>query len=392
MGIVAGALVGVVVLSGIIGYFFRTKCRTDKDDDANDYDGTNPFGSIDNAYGSSASRGDLRRESQMLADEDDAASAHQMSELGHGGDRMYANAAPAMMGAGAGAGVGAVGAYGLNRAPTSGSSSLPGLARSDTVNPRPPTMIQRHFAHQQQQQQYMNQPPMPSFQPGQIVSQPSYFPGGQSNQSGPYPSFAAGAGVPPSNNGYSSSSYPDAVMQQYGSNYRSISPEQSMHPGYASDRYQQSGNGGHSAPAELPQRSGTPEFTNPQQYFHAVNDSYSASAQNSPARLGGNGNGHSALPSIDVDGQGPFADYNQQYQGQSQYPSRGQLADDREQDDVIDAYRGVPAPSQQYNQQYSNQLRSGPTMNPAERGKRTLSVRNGHPDSDTVRESIYGGM
>lgn len=55
-----------------------------------------------------------------------------------------------------------------------GGGVLPGLARGQTlVNPRPPTMIGNHYAHQQQhhhhQQQHQQQAFMPSYAPGQVV-------------------------------------------------------------------------------------------------------------------------------------------------------------------------------------------------------------------------------
>lgn len=217
----------MVVLSGIIGYVFRTRCKNDKDDE---FEGENPFGDLDGAYGANQTRGEMRRDSQLLPDEDDA-SIHQMSEMGH-----YATAAPVMA---AGAGMGAAAAYGLNRAPTS-ASNLPGLARSDTVNPRPPTMIQRHYAAMN------NQPaaPMPSFQPGQIVNPGQYYPSAQMNQAGPYPNFSAGAGAGVG-----------AAAGAAGMRDRAASPEN------AYGHHQQQ----HSLDNGIPMRSGTPEYQNPQQ-------------------------------------------------------------------------------------------------------------------------------
>lgn len=344
----AGALVGVVVLSGIIGYFFRTKCRNSKDEDYidNDYDGTNPFGSIDNAYGGNGSRGDLRRDSHLLMDDDDGQnSVHQMSELGHdrvfvGGDSgmagsgIYANAAPVM----AGVAAGAAGAYALNRSPTS-TSPLPGLARADTVNPRPPTMIQRHYAHQQAQGLQGPPPAMPSFQPGQIVNAGAYFPSNQSNQSGPYPSF------PPT-------SIPVGGYVQRGpstrdiSQLRTISPENTMYANVSA-----------SATSELPHRSGTPEFSNPQQYFHSLQDSdVGNSAVPSPAR------------DLPMPGQASMYGDHGAASGSQGYGAS----------DVLESYSGTPA---------------GQNGRHSDEQAKTLIVRNGNVhDIDIVRDSVYGGM
>jgi len=109
------------------------------------------------------------------------------------------------------------GATGLGRSETlmssgSGGGVLPGLARGQTLmNPRPPTMISNHYAHQQQQQQLM-----PSYAPGQVVPsvpQQAYHNGGASMSStmdlygntggpGPYaPAIGVAAGSPYGTNG-----------------------------------------------------------------------------------------------------------------------------------------------------------------------------------------------
>lgn len=303
MGIVAGALVGVVVLSGIVGYFFRTKCSNKND--ADDYDGENPFGTIDNAYGSSGqSRAELRRDSQLLADGADDASIHQMSELGHGSSSGYA-----MVG---GAGAAAAGAYGLNRANTTMTNTPPGLQRADTVTPRPPTMIQRHYANMAAHQ--------PQFQPGQIVQPGQYYSTNPSNQSGPYPSFPPGmmaAGAAAAGAGYGHSRGYSSEQQQYGD--------------------------------MPPQRSGTPEHQNVQQYFHQAHDSYSSTAN---ATMGAGtmpGGGGAA-------GANPF-----------------------------ESQQGATARQQ-----------AGDGMDSQTRARRTLSVRNGGLDDPSeggaVRDSVYGGM
>ena len=262
VGIVAGALVGVVVLSGIVGYFFRTKCNKKED---TDYD-ENPFGNMDAAYGAAgaaATRSEMRRDSQLLADDD---SVHQMSELGHGnnpnmntygsgnGGSAYGGNAGnyAMAGAGAAAAAGAAGAYGLNRGnSTAHGTPPPGLSRNDTVTPRPPTMIQRHYANMAQH----NSNPMPSFQPGQVIQPGQFFPTGQMNQSGPYPSFPPGA-APAVGGAAAAAGYAQGHQRGYSHEQQQQQQEQY---------------------SDMPQRSGTPEHSNVQQtYFHQAHDSYSS--------------------------------------------------------------------------------------------------------------------
>lgn len=364
VGIVAGALVGVVVLSGIVGYFFRQKCSKDKDEDdaAHFYDGSeNPFGTVNSAYGNQ-SRGDMRRESQMLADgmDDgmDGNSIHQMSELGHNngpvGMGMYnggmpqdpysnVNAIPVggIMGAGGAGAAAAAGAYGLNRAdtsvsgghgmPMSGSNgNLPGLSRNDTMNPRPPTMIQRHYAAQQQMA--MNNsgpPPMPSFQPGQVVDPSTYYPSNQLNQAGPYPSFQPAGG-------------PAALSHQ--SSMRNG-------PGGNLARNGTLSNEGHGNMDEYPARSGTPEYNNPQQYFHQAHDSFSSQTV-------------------------PF----------------GESPDRRMNDAPMPDYASQATTLPGYPNPYARDTSQMVEGNA--RAKRTLSVRNGGLDDggDNVRNSVYGGM
>ena len=361
MGIVAGALVGVVVLSGIVGYVFRTKCSHKNDED--DFDGENPFGNVDDTHGgafggggghrSGASRSELRRDSQLLADEGD--SIHQMSELGHGGS--YGNTAP--IGA-MGAGAATAGAYALHRDNSTGNSNnnnnnnLPGLSRNDTMNPRPPTMIQRHYAAQAQQQQ------MPSFQPGQIV-----YPSASMNQNGPYPSFPqSGGGVP--------------VGGVFNSN---ANQQQQQYPSNAMNDYQYGGDNegyeGQQGQGQYPQRSGTPEYANPQQYFHQASDSFSSG----------------------VGIQSPFEDANAS-------PARNNNTTA-----FNNQHQTQYVPSQQQQQQYGYEQHRQPmeanetlyssaqatgrdgAMKGSDRARRTLSVRNGGAvDDETPRDSVYGGM
>lgn len=347
---------GVVVLSGIVGYVFRTKCSNKNDED--DFDGENPFGNMDDNGGfghrHGASRSELRRDSQLLADEGD--SIHQMSELGHGG--AYGNAAP--IGA-MGAGAAAAGAYALHRDNSIGNNNgnnLPGLQRNDTMNPRPPTMIQRHYAAQAQQQGMMGQqqqPQMPSFQPGQIV-----YPSAQINQSGPYPSFPlpnsnpASAvpvgGVFPSgnsNNGHQQQQYPSNAMNdyQYGTD----------NDGYVNEMQ--------------PQRSGTPEYANPQQYFHGPSDSFSSGAGISSPFEDSN-----ASPARNVLQQGQYSTSPPQHQQFGRYDTNTQ--------------------GMQENLLYTNNgAQRDNAMKGSDRARRTLSVRNGGAvDEDAPRDSVYGGI
>jgi len=307
---------------------------------------------MDDGFGGAPSRSELRRDSQLLADESD--SIHQMSELGHGVGS-YGNAAPIAMGAGA-----AAGAYALNRGNSTGNNNqnLPGLQRNDTMNPRPPTMIGRHYAAQAQQ----GPPPMPSFQPGQIV-----YPAGH-NQSGPYPAFGGGVpvgGVFPSSgssNGHHDLNRNPTYREQYPSNANNIG-----------DYYQQQDNG---YEQQQPQRSGTPEHANPQQYFHQASDSF------------GSGIGN---PS-------PFDDMNAspaRNQMQQQAVNFGNMG-------YNNSNLGYDQSQQQYEQlQPSNaaigygQLSSREgAMKGSDRAKRTLSVRNGGAvdGDDAPRDSVYGGM
>jgi len=315
VGIVAGALVGVVVLSGIVGYFFRTKCSNKNDDD---YDGENPFGTIDNAYGANQSRGEMRRDSQLLADDD---SIHQMSEMGHNSNNGHGGYAMA----GAAAAAGGAAAYGLNRANTTMTNAPPGLQRADTVTPRPPTMIQRHYANMAA---HTNNP-MPngqSFQPGQIVNPGGYYPSSQINQSGPYPSFPPGGGQ---------AAAAGAAGAGYGHS-RGFSNDQQQQ-GYASQ--------------DLPVRSGTPEYNNPQQYFHQAHDSYSSMANASGAAAGSANN--------------PFGSSNNLSGAAAGYGQAGAASSTARQ----------------------------PGMDSQTRARRTLSVRNGGlDDPEGVRDSVYGGM
>ena len=305
----------------------------------------------------------------MLADEGD--SIHQMSELGHGGVNSYGNAAP--IGA-MGAGAAAAGAYALHRGDSTGqNNNLPGLQRGDTMNPRPPTMIQRHYAQQQHQQQMPQQ--MPSFQPGQIV-----YPSAQINQSGPYPTFPNNSnnvpvgGVFPSsgnsNNGHSdlnrNQSYREQ-QQQYPSNAMNGNGDyQYQDNDYANDMQQQ-------------HRSGTPEYANPQQYFHQASDSF--------------GSGVGVSSPFDDGNASPARHHNnnvlQSQQGQQQYQydngryDAGLLNDNG-------ASKTLYAPEPYLQQQ--NSSREIP-MKGSERAKRTLSVRNGGAvDDETPRDSVYGGM
>ncbi|GAA5905224.1 hypothetical protein JCM8208_000321 [Rhodotorula glutinis] len=198
IGIVAGAVVGIIVVAGVAVWLFKKKFSRDDDDDQ-----VSPF-----------DRDEFRRASVMLDDVDEAhhyeaaAAAAQYSHS-HGHSPQMSEYSMHEMYPG--------GATGLGRSETlmssgSGGGVLPGLARGQTLmNPRPPTMISNHYAHQQQQQQFM-----PSYAPGQVVpSVPpqAYHNGGSSMSStmdlygntggpGPYaPAIGVAAGSPYGNGG-----------------------------------------------------------------------------------------------------------------------------------------------------------------------------------------------
>lgn len=326
-----------------------------------------------------ASRSELRRDSQLLADEGD--SIHQMSELGHGMGGMGGygnNAAP--IGA-MGAGAAAAGAYALHRGDSTGqnnNANLPGLQRGDTMNPRPPTMIQRHYAQQQQQQQSV--PQMPSFQPGQIV-----YPSAQINQSGPYPTFPNNngnngipiGGVFPSS-GNSNNGHGGGGDLNRNQSYREQYPSNAMNGG----DYQYGDNNDYTDNMQQQQqRSGTPEYANPQQYFHQASDSFgSGVGVASPFDDGNASPARNAMQG--QQGQG------QQYQQHHQYNNSMNARYDA-------ALHNNGGPSETLyadNQPYTSGGRDG-AMKGSERAKRTLSVRNGGAiDEEGPRDSVYGGM
>lgn len=380
----------MVVLSGIVGYVFRTKCSNKNDED--DFDGENPFGSMDHDGGfghrTGASRSELRRDSQLLADEGD--SIHQMSELGHGmggmggmGGGYGNNAAP--IGA-MGAGAAAAGAYALHRGDSTGqnSNNLPGLQRGDTMNPRPPTMIQRHYAAQQHQQQQQSVPHMPSFQPGQIV-----YPSAQINQSGPYPTFPnnnGNAAVPiggvfpssgNSNNGHGGGGGGGNLNRNQS--YREQYPTNAMN---GNGDYQYGDNNNDYADNIMQQqRSGTPEYANPQQYFHQASDSFGSGVGVSSPFDDGN-----ASPARNAMQQGQ----GQQYQHHNHQYNNSMNA---RYDAALNNNNNGPSEALYAdNQPYSSGGRDG-AMKGSERAKRTLSVRNGGAiDEEGPRDSVYGGM
>lgn len=334
----------------------------------------------------------MRRDSQLLADEGD--SIHQMSELGHG--YSSSNAAP-IAAAGAAMGAGA-GAYALHRgnstANSQGGASLPGLQRNDTMNPRPPTMIQRHYAgqayaqqqQQQQQMHQMHQQQMPSFQPGQIV-----YPNMSSNQSGPYPTFQPSpgnvqvGGVFPASTGGDlnrNQSYREQQQQQYPSN----AVVGNDYGGYGTSQDGHNNNNGYGSQQDhlnndnVPQRSGTPEYANPQQYFHQASDSFSSSA--------GIGGGGGVQSPFDDGNASPARNYghplnsNQQQQCTGYNNNTGYNGNGNEGMETL------------YPQQQQQSHGRDGNVRVAERAKRTLSVRNGGAvlDDDAPRDSVYGGM
>ncbi|BGP15541.1 hypothetical protein JCM10213v2_003520 [Rhodosporidiobolus nylandii] len=208
VGVVAGALVGIVVLAAAAVWVFKRFNRSTDDDD----DHLSPF-----------DKDDFRRQSVMLDDVDGAVAgggyAHSLSSYRNG-----VGASSAGMMAAAGGGFhspqmsehslhslhGETGYYGHGP-----QGSLPGLARGGTLNnPRPPTMIQNHYAHQQ-----AFGGGMPSFQPGQIVNPSALGGGGVGGDFGAFPGAGGNVSPPPQAYGgfhdpYAAPSPP--MMQQQG--------------------------------------------------------------------------------------------------------------------------------------------------------------------------------
>lgn len=129
-----------------------------------------------------------------------------------------------------------------------------------------------------------------------------------------------------------------------------------------------------SAPDHLPLRTGTPEFTNPQQYFHHDNKNPAAnnpfndavSGMNQPQRV------HSPpKQAAHHHAQEPSMDYSTE-------------------EDFFDQYAPHDA---QRNDQNSLAVDSyGHGHGGGAQSKRTLSVRNGAPDMDDRGDGAYGGI
>ncbi|TNY17893.1 hypothetical protein DMC30DRAFT_449337 [Rhodotorula diobovata] len=152
IGIVAGAVVGIIVIAGVAVWLFKKKFSRDDDDDQ-----VSPF-----------DRDEFRRASVMLDDVDEA--HHYSPHHSHGHSPQMSEYSMHELPNGAGI----VRSNTLLSNGSGGGGVLPGLARGQTlVNPRPPTMIGNHYAHQQQhhhhQQQHQQQAFMPSYAPGQVV-------------------------------------------------------------------------------------------------------------------------------------------------------------------------------------------------------------------------------
>ncbi|GAA6042562.1 hypothetical protein JCM8097_003130 [Rhodosporidiobolus ruineniae] len=192
VGIVIGAIAGIVVLATAAVWVFKYFNRERDDDDQ-----ISPF-----------DKDDFRRQSVMLDDVDDgyarSLTGHFAGPPGGGGGGFHSpqmsehslhsmHGELGMMGAGAGM---------LGRSNTvlsaghNGGPALPGVARNGTLHaPRPPTMLQHHYAAHQHQQQYGAGPgAMPSFQPGQIVAPPPAAYGAAPRG---FPDVYAGAGPSP---------------------------------------------------------------------------------------------------------------------------------------------------------------------------------------------------
>lgn len=123
IGIVAGAVVGVVFVAALIAFLFKKYSRKNDDDQISPFD-----------------KDEFRRASVMLDDDDAYPESYHQPGGGVGHSPQMSEYSMSNVG------VGAV---------------LPGLARGGTLNnPRPPTAIMNHYQHQQM---------MPSFQPGQVV-------------------------------------------------------------------------------------------------------------------------------------------------------------------------------------------------------------------------------
>lgn len=157
IGIVAGAVVGVVFVAALIAFLFKKYSRKDDDDQISPFD-----------------KDEFRRASVML-DDDDQHYAHSLNSYRGGGG-------------------GGMGHQGQGHSPQMSEYSmsnvgvgaiLPGLARGNTLqSPRPPTQLMNHYQQQQM---------MPSFQPGQVVLPNSP----NSNNGNPYAQQFPNNGSPP---------------------------------------------------------------------------------------------------------------------------------------------------------------------------------------------------
>lgn len=174
VGIVAGALAGAILLAYVVVTLFRRR-RSSDDDEPSPFD-----------------KEEFRRTSAMLDDgmwaggsfggshhgsshHDNLNIDHWSADGHHAGPEMaeYSHVAlgrsNTVMSGSAHSHSGGHGAASLGHMHGPSSSSLPGLARGNTLDrPRPPTAILNHFNHLQQQQQHQ-QHAMPSYQPGQVV-------------------------------------------------------------------------------------------------------------------------------------------------------------------------------------------------------------------------------
>ncbi|SPO29156.1 uncharacterized protein UTRI_06105 [Ustilago trichophora] len=130
IGIVAGALVGVVVLSGLVGFLFKKYNKKDDPYEANPFD-----------------RDAFQRHSAMIPD-------HYESDAGHGGAGGAGGMSPEMsehyqynnFGPQYESGISA-GAAGV-----AAGAAMGGMAHNENGGPRPPTMFAKHAAGVQQNQ------------------------------------------------------------------------------------------------------------------------------------------------------------------------------------------------------------------------------------------------
>ncbi|KDN45463.1 hypothetical protein K437DRAFT_121949 [Tilletiaria anomala UBC 951] len=255
IGIVAAALVGVAILSALIGFIWKKCVRRDDPYEANPFD-----------------KDDFRRHSAMLPDTfDNDDGAPSMSEHHNFSPNMYEGAGMAGMGIiAAGAGV---------------AAASDRMAHNEIGAPRPPTMFQRHingpaaqFDSNAAYSQAPNVPPVPSmgaYGPAYPQLPPMAF-GGAAE------AFVAG-GVPPMANVANPYAHLDRGMHDASSGLGRSGSNVSGSGGsggYGSAQEDYMDTAGRPGTSES--RSGTPDLPNVQQTYAALDQHNRFPKFNSP--------------------------------------------------------------------------------------------------------------